>query len=409
MRLATLLFLVASAWATCDTSTCNVCRNLTGCAWFTSSTFSDCRTNTSDVTALGLVAAASCPVCQAGTCPLCQAQAGCAWYENSGVFGGQCSLNTSTPSGQAGTTYSIQNSCPACSNYTGNCSSCTLDPKCGWYDLAGVGGKCAEASPGFAYSRVTNTFCSGNVCSSSETCTACQAINGTTPYPCAWYTPVSAFSALYSPKCDINATGVVTSTFYNPTPSGQCPLCAGSTCSSCKNETNCKWVAVSIAGSTSFGQCLQASTANPGGKTTIAVCPSTCSLYSCTQCIANTLCRWYSDSSFGLDDTCDRASDASYHPSTTIISSTSGTCPSCTSSRCYECNQETHNCQWYINHVLVDIGSGSCAVKSATTPTGKRAVSNTDSKCKGSPSNDAAGLAPGLLLSVIAALFVYHN
>jgi len=407
---AALALLVASAWATCDTSTCLTCQTLSGCAWFTGgvggTNFSDCRQNNSDVTKLGLNIVVSCPTCQAGSCSECQSQTGCAWYSHSlpGI-GGTCGSNSTTPPSPVGS-YSLVGTCPVCPGLTNSgCATCTNNTACGWYVLGGVtGGKCAEASPGFAYSKVTATFCSGNVCAGLDTCSACQNVNATAPAtgkPCAWFTPKSGFSAFYNSKCDINETGVVQGAFYDTTAVGSCPLCAGSTCTACKNEANCKWVAVSTFGVTSFGQCVQTSATNPTGKDTIATCPATCQVYSCKDCVAKSECRWYSASGVGLGDTCDRASDTAQHPFTTVIS-TAGSCPVCKSSRCFECNSEG-TCSWTIPVVgSFDVPGfdGSCA-PTASPPASTRKVPNTDKKCKGNP-NSAAGLAPGLLALAIA-------
>jgi hypothetical protein len=235
----------------------------------------------------------------------------------------------------------------------------------------------------------------------------CQAVNVTTATGnCVWLQPKAAFTALYNSKCDFSA-GAVDNTFYTTTAQGTCPLCTGSTCTACKSENNCKWSAVSVLGVLSFGQCLQSTTATPGGKTDIATCPAACNLFSCAQCIANPDCAWFTGSGAGLDDTCDRAVDVQQHPFTTVIRN-GGTCPLCKSSRCFECNNEPNNCGWYVNTLLgADVpGTGDCAVKH-TASNSERLVANTDKNCDGARSG--AGLLYPSLVAFVVAFFVYHN
>jgi hypothetical protein len=415
MRVAALAVLVVSAWAACDTSTCAVCKTLPACAWYSSAGFSDCRSNTSDVQKLGLTPVATCPVCQAGSCAECQAQSGCSWYQNSvGALGGTCGTNTTIPTAPPGTSYTLLATCPVCPQLS-TCTACTNNTNCGWYVLAGAAGKCAEASPGFAYSRVTSTFCGGNVCAAQETCNKCQGVNATSGgdggKPCAWFTPKSGFSAFYNSKCDINETGVVQGAFYDTTAVGVCPVCAGSTCTSCVADTTCKWVAVQTLGLTSFGQCLLKTAANPTGKDTISTCPKTCEVFSCAACVLKSECRWFSGSSVGLGDTCDRAADSIQHPTHGNVVSASANCPACKSSRCFECNSEGSTCTWNVpvfpgTSTDVPGFDGSCS-PTVSPPATTRKVPTTDKKCKGNP-NAAAGLAPGVL-GLVLAVFVYHN
>jgi hypothetical protein len=366
-------------------------------------------------TSLGLVAVTTCPPCQAGTCTECtaiNATNNCTWYTNS-VFGGTCGNNTAAPPSPVGTYTMFNGTCPACKD-SSSCATCTTDPVCAWYELpGGVDSKCREASPGFAYTKVTSGYCTNaNPCAGQGTCTVCKGItvaeNATyNSTPCSWYTPKSGMEVLYNPKCDLGAPGTVEGAFYDV--ASTCPPCSGTSCTTCKAETNCKWVAVTVATVSSFGQCLQSSTANPGGKTEVTTCPDECKIYSCTGCIANSKCTWYSASKAGLDDTCDRSSDSSTHPLTTLINGTSGTCPACKASRCFECNNEA-GCGWYVNTIpglgTAIPGTGDCAPTSASH-SNEKLIPNTDSDCDGA-SSDASSFAPGFV-GLLLAVFLYHN
>jgi hypothetical protein len=370
---------------------------------------------------LSYTAMGSCPPCQAGSCTDCTNQTGCSWYTHSGPLSATCSSNTTvppTPSGIPGT-YSKLGTCPACKD-TNDCATCnmvaigTTGTNCSWYVLPGsTGGKCAEASPGFAYSKVSTSFCGGgNPCGGVDTCVKCQAVNATLANnsmgnPCVWLQPKPSFTAFYNSKCDYDI-GSFDTTFYTSTV-GTCPICTGTSCVTCKAESGCKWSAVDVGGLLSFGQCLKSTDTTPTGKSDIGTCPAACQLYSCAQCTANTDCRWFTGSQAGLDDTCDRGSDINQHPFTTVIGGGVGTCPPCKSSRCFECNNEPSGCGWYVNTfpgVGGDIpGSGDCAMKHTASST-ERLVPNTDKKCDGA--SGAGSLYPSLVAFVVA-IFVYHN
>jgi len=413
-RAASLVFLVVGAWAVCDTSTCLTCQKDPSCGWYTATGFADCRKNDTALASLGLTYTpmGMCPACQAGSCSDCQNQTACAWYTHP-VLSATCASNSSVPPSPGGVgSYSLLAQCPPCKDTT-DCATCNALPNnCSWYALPGSsGGKCSEASPGFAYSKVTTSFCNGgNPCAGIDTCTKCQAVNGTVSgggmgNPCVWLAPKSGFTSFYNSKCDYNA-GTFDNTFYTQTGMAQCPVCTGTNCVTCKAESGCKWSAVSVGGLLSFGQCLQTTTATPGGKTDIAVCPAACKLYSCAQCVANTDCRWFTGSGAGLDDTCDRASDTNQHPFTTVVSDQTK-CPQCKSSRCFECNNEPNGCGWYVNTAFgADLpGTGDCAKTHGASST-ERLVPNTDKKCDGA--NGAGSLYPSLM-AFIVAIFVYHN
>jgi len=331
----------------------------------------------------------SCTQCQAGTCLDCLNQAGCAWYVNSiGALGGTCSVNGTTPTGVG--TYTLAGACPACTGFA-NCTLCTAaeNQTCGWYALPGLTGKCAEASPGFLYSKVSAPFCNGNVCAGIQNCTSCNNQSGS----CQWYAPAtSALAALYNPKCDINSTGIVRNTLYSSTTT--CPPCADPSCLTCKADTGCDWLAVNVLGTSSFGQCVTTGTPVTG-KTSTATCPATCQLYSCAACIQQTVCRWYTASSV-QKDACDRSVDSSLYPFSTALT-VGGTCPACKDSRCFECNNE-NGCGWYQTYLagLPIPGTGACS-PTASAPSNGRLIPNTDSKCAGSPSS-AAVLIPGLFV-----------
>jgi len=341
----------------------------------------------------------------------CTNQTGCSWYLHSvGAFGGTCSANTTTPTTNVpGGSYSKATSCPTC-QLNSACSTCTANENsttCGWYVLPGAtGGKCREASPGFAYSKVTATFCGGNVCAGVQQCTDCKNVSavGGGAAPCAWYTPVSGLGNVYNAKCDIDSAGVVSNTLYDKATT--CPPCGGTTCTACQGEAGCEWKAVTVATVQSFGQCVTKGVA-VAGKTVVAVCAAACKLYTCTSCIAKPECRWYTGSS-AQDDSCDLATDSIQHPFMTALT-VGGACPACKSSRCFECGKET-GCGWYVNTVP-GIGteipnSGDCA-PTAASHTNEKLIASTDKKCDGGP-NSASALSPGFL-ALLGLLFVYYN
>jgi len=419
MRVAVFLSAVAMAFAECDTPTCYKCQAMAGCGWYTAGSLANCYKTTAVPAGLNftLTANNSCPTCQAGNCLDCAgpsqpAAAGtCGWYANSvGAIGGTCALANNTPSSTIGT-YSLkatnQSSCPACTSFTG-CAQCTANEAnqtCGWYSLAGVSdGKCAEASPGFLWTKTNAAFCSGNICAGATNCSLCLAANANETN-CAWYTPPTPLSAFYNPKCDINGTGIVDNALYNPT--FTCPPCQSSTCQSCQADSTCQWVGISALGNVAFGQCVTSGT-NVAGKSVVSTCPAACELYSCSQCVAASACRWFSNAgqaNSGFDDTCARTEDGYLHGLSKTIS-TAGTCPACRATRCYECNMETtNNCQWYAATLLgkIVIGTDSCGVVGKAPTLGPTAIATTDARCKGNP-NSAALALPGL--AFVAALFV---
>jgi len=397
MRVAAFLSLLAFTWAQCDTPTCILCQQMSGCTWFTAGGVGSCQSNTSVAVSLGATATAmgQCPQCQAGTCVSCQNQTGCTWYQNSiGALGGTCATN-STPPTPVGS-YSAVAMCPACSQST-DCNSCTsmenqTNYTCGWYRLPGSsGGKCAEAAPSVFYSKVTNFFCSGNPCAGLS-CSACLNTSGS----CAFYSPLSGLSALYNAKCDINASGVVTSTLYTQTTT--CPPCASGSCSTCQTDPTaggCQWVGVAVLSTVSFGQCVKTGM-SVTGKTVITTCPNVCQIYSCSACVANTLCRWYTGSSV-LSDGCDLPSNSLEHPGQNGLSALP--CPTCKDSRCYECNSES-GCNWYALTAFGDIVpfSDKC-YSTGGAPSSLSLIASTSSKCKGSPAaSSAVAVVPGLFV-----------
>lgn len=386
-----LLFAVAAFGLECETHTCIVCKTVnTSCDWYGF----DCLSKTSsEVTSLSLPETPTCPVCQAGNCGDCLNQTGCAWFANAvpGVPG-ICGLNTSsTP------TYSILSSCPTCNAYS-TCSDCTTQnvSNCGWYVLPGnVGGKCREASPDFAYTQVNAGSCAaGNPCTGVATCQDCQAVaNATNASLCSWYTSKSP--SFYNSKCDTITPGVVDGTLYTVVV-GTCPVCAGTSCLTCLAETGCKWVAVSLGLTTAFGQCLQTITATPAAKTQVSTCPATCQVYSCNQCTALSACTWFTGSSI-IDDSCDLSTSALLnHPTQTAATTP---CAPCLADRCYECNGLA-GCGWYAKEELSVILEQGCYA-TASPPSGRVLLSNSDSKCKGVPgSSSHVTVSIGVLLGL---------
>jgi len=413
MRAAAFISFLALVWGqACDTNTCQVCQTLSGCGWYSSGSFGECVSNTTVPSGLGLSAVATCPSCQAGNCTDCQKQAGCAWYNNTiPQLGGTCGSNTTAPTTTVGS-YVLTTTCPPCASYT-TCQTCTNNQNltCGWYVLPGSsGGRCAEASPGFVYSKVGAGFCSGNPCAGVANCQQCQAVNissncsGYTgnPNPCAWYTPASGLSAFYNAKCDLNGTGIVLSTLYNTAVT--CPICTDTTCVTCQADpgtSGCQWLAVTVLGVTSFGQCVTSGN-TVTGKSVVSVCPAVCQVYSCTTCIGISSCRWYTGSSVGLSDSCDLATNTIDHPFQTALGA-GATCPPCKDSRCFECNSET-GCGWYLTELagLTIPGTGRCA-PTASPPSSSTLLPNSNSKCAGA--SDAAALVPGLFV-LLGSFFV---
>lgn len=383
-----LLFLLfASAAAQCETGTCGVCKNMTGCDWYGF----DCYNKTSSaVTTLKLTATATCDVCQAGNCGECTWQDGCSWFA-SDIPGapGKCAMTNSSQ-----TLYTELEECPPCNGYT-SCDACSkANATCGWYELAGVaGGKCREAAPSFAYSKTKLGYCSGDPCAGQKTCNKCEAVtlNNDTNL-CAWYT--SKQPAFYDSKCGAAQGGALSSAFYNPTPS--CPVCSALTCVDCKADAQCKWVALDagVLG-TSFGQCMKSSETTPTGKSIIATCPATCNVHSCKQCQSNADCSWFTGSSV-IDDSCDLTKDASAHFGQTKAT----TCPACGADRCFECNG-LDGCGWYAKKVLGQIVLEGCYSKTSF-PSGRELIANTDSKCKGVPSSSASVAVSMVVLAALA-------
>jgi len=389
-----LLFAVAAFANECETATCLVCKTNSSCDWYGF----DCLSKTSSaVQDLTIPATATCGICQAGSCADCQNQTGCSWFSNvvPGVPG-KCDLNTSTTS-----TYNLVSTCPTCQLHT-SCTECGTyenSSGCDWYVLPGnIGGKCREASPAFAYTKVPPASCAtGNPCSGVATCQLCQAVtNATNATLCGWYTSKSP--SFYNSKCDAVLPGVVDASLYDAVV-GTCPVCAGTSCLTCLAETNCKWVAVSVGLGTAFGQCLQTSAATPTAKTQITTCPATCQVYSCNQCTTLSACSWFTGSSI-IDDSCDLASDALIQHPTQSAAATP--CAPCLADRCYECNGLA-GCGWYAKVELgLTIAQGCYATASA--PSGRTLFANSNSKCKGVPgSSSQVSISIGVLL-VLALL-----
>lgn len=384
-----LFLLFASAAAQCDTSTCNVCKNMTGCDWY--GNFA-CYNKTSDtVTKLNIPATATCDVCQAGSCDDCHDQGGCSWFTNT-IPGapGKCESENYTSS-----LYKKLDMCPVCNAFT-TCDACsTANATCGWYVLpGGVSGKCREAAPTFAYSKVKLGFCSGDPCGGQNGCTKCKGVklDNDTDALCAWFTSKSP--SFYSSKCDDAEGGVLSTAFY--TQESTCPVCAGTSCLDCKAEANCKWVSVSLGVGTAFGQCLPSSTATPTGKTEVSTCPSSCKLHSCTQCQTNPDCSWFTGSSF-IDDSCDLTTDAKIqHPTQSIAT----TCPKCGADRCFECNGLT-GCGWYAN-IQAGITFAEGCYPTDNFPSGRKLISNDNSKCDGVASGSAHVAVSMAVLAVLA-------
>jgi hypothetical protein len=179
-----------------------------------------------------------------------------------------------------------------------------------------------------------------------------------------------------------------------------CPVCAGSSCVSCKAETNCKWVAVDVLGLLSFGQCLPSGDATPGGKTVVSTCPAACQVHTCATCASQAACRWYAGSAF-FNDVCDLASDSIQHPSHTMEYSTANvaSCPACSADRCFECGSEA-GCGWYEK----TFGRDKCDFLNGSN-TGTL-VPATDAECEGNP-NSVSAIVPSV--ASLVAFFVYYN
>jgi hypothetical protein len=349
-----------------------------------------------------MTAMGQCPVCQAGNCVDCRSQTNCSWYTSSlSAESGKCAATGDTPSG-LGTYAVLAGSCPICNTYL-DCPTCNAAQNttgCSWWTLPGnVNGKCREASPSFAYTKVAVGFCNGNSCGNVQVCSDCQNViaEDNVTKPCAWFS--SKLASVYNSKCDVSTAGVVDTTFYNVVAAGSCPVCGGSSCVSCKAEANCKWVAVDLGVSYSFGQCLSNSVANPAGKTVVATCPAACQVHSCKDCVSNTACRWFSGSSVSRD-VCDLSSDSFQHPFHTVTVSAAGNCPACVSDRCFECGSEA-GCGWYKK----TFGLTKCDFLNGSN-TGTL-VQTTDANCEGNP-NSVSALVPSLA-SLVVAFFVYHN
>jgi len=390
-----LLFAAVAFGDDCESSTCIVCKANTTCDWYGF----DCLSKTSTaVTSLSLTPTSPCVQCQAGSCNDCQNQTGCSWF-SSVVPGvpGKCDVNTTTSSA-----YALVPTCPSCFT-SATCDDCVLRENstgCGWYVLpGGLNGKCREASPSFAYTKVPKGSCAtGNPCSGVNSCSSCQAVVVQNSSVCSWFTSKSP--SFYNNKCDNSQAGVVDAKLYTQV-SGTCPLCAGTSCLSCKAEANCKWVAVQGLTGIAFGECLQTSATTPTTKRDIATCPATCQVHSCKACTGTDSCSWFTGSSV-VDDSCDLSSDAKIqHPAQTPLTST-GSCGACMADRCFECNG-LPGCGWYVNKKLGVIFLEGCYATNAF-PSGRELLPDSDSKCKGVPSSSTHLVASiGLLLAL--ALF----
>jgi len=379
------------AFGDCETSTCLVCNNMTGCGWYGF----DCLNTSDTLVSKFNLTASTCDVCQAGSCTDCQAQPNCTWYSSSvpGVSG-KCGVNGSTPA----ISYTAVATCPSCYTST-DCDSCNARQNssgCGWYVLpGGIGGKCREASPAFAYSQVPNGSCAtGNPCSGILTCQSCQ----TTPGNCSWYTSKSP--SLYNSKCDLATSGVVDTSLYSSV-SGTCPSCSESSCLGCKAESGCKWVAVQGLTGIAFGQCLPTATPTPSAKTEIATCPATCQVHTCLSCTAVSACRWFTGSSV-VSDSCDLATDATLQHPTQNGLSQSSSCTACMADRCGECNQ-LPTCGWYAKKLGPLTIEQGC-YPTSNYPSGRVLVPSTDSKCDGGVSGVTPVAASFGLLAVLSFL-----
>jgi hypothetical protein len=182
---------------------------------------------------------------------------------------------------------------------------------------------------------------------------------------------------------------------------GICPACAGTSCTDCKSETGCKWVAVQGLTGIGFGECLPTTTPTPAAKKDIATCPDTCNVHTCVDCAAIAACNWFTASPGGvIDDSCDLASDATIqHPSQTAVTAPAS-CGACLADRCYECNK-LPTCGWYAKKVLGVIVAEGCYA-TASAPSGRDLLSNTDSKCDGVPSGSTHVVASIGVLFVLA-------
>lgn len=376
-----LLFATAVA-AECDTGTCKTCKTMTGCDWYGWA----CYNTSGTAKTLNIPATATCDVCQAGSCADCTMQDGCSWYKSNFGLPGKCATNTSAPTG-----YTMLDMCPPCNNYM-TCDDCSMaNETCGWYELAGSQGRCREAAPSFAWNRVKAGYCNGDPCANQNSCTDCKNVNNSI---CAWYE--SDHPAFYSSKCDSAEQGSLDTAFYTKT-TATCPVCAGTTCTDCKKEANCKWVAVDagVLGST-FGQCMPADKPDPTGKSVISTCPATCDLHSCTACQANSKCSWFTKNAF-VDASCDLTTDAPIH----IGQSPATTCLECDADRCYECNKLA-NCGWYVKKVLgVPVASG-CYSKTSATAAERTLYDNSNPKCEGVPGSSAHVTVSIVVLAVLA-------
>lgn len=382
-----LLFLLfAFAAADCETGTCMVCKNTTGCDWYG---FDCYNKSSSAISTLNIPASASCNPCQAGNCTDCMDQSGCAWFK-SDVPGapGKCAVTNSSQ-----TLYTQLDQCPLCNNYM-TCNECSgANETCGWYELAGTNGKCREAAPSFAYSKVKLGFCGGDPCVNQKTCFKCQNVEFANTSICAWFS--SDAPSFYDSKCGDAAGGALSDAFYNKATT--CPLCAGTTCLDCKAEANCKWVAVDLGFGTSFGQCIQSSATMPTGKTEVTTCPATCDVHSCSQCKGQSACTWYTGAAPFTDDSCDLSSDSKYH----IGQRAADTCPVCAADRCYECNGLS-GCGWYAE-VKLGLTIRQGCFSTTNFPSGRTLITNSNSKCKGVPSS-SAHVAVSMVVMVVLAL-----
>jgi len=331
-------------------------------------------------------------MCQAGNCADCQNQTGCSWYSNvvPGVPG-KCDVANGTF-----TAYNLVTTCPTCQTHT-SCTECgnyENSTGCDWYVLPGnIGGKCREASPAFAYTKVPPASCgTGNPCAGVATCQLCQAVtNATNASLCGWYTSKSP--SFYNSKCDDIKPGVVDGSLYVPVVDA-CPVCAGTSCLTCKAESGCKWVAVSLGLAQVFGQCLPTATPTPSTKSLVVTCPITCKLHSCNQCTSNSACAWFTGGPSLVDDVCDVATAGNSHP---VQKPAATPCAACLANECYECNG-LPGCGWYAVEHFGIIGLQGC-YSTGSAPSDRTLIANSNSKCKGVPSGSSqVTISIGVLL-----------
>lgn len=425
MKLVFSALFVSAANAACEWSSCWKCQGEAGCAWYQTAgiegdTFGGCRA-TSEVEANvafkeSLKVVTTCPTCQAGVCADCindpvgaPLNMNCKWLTNPLGIGSYCADSGATP----GVTFTAKTTCPVCPQGAGvSCSTCSNTAGCNWYeDAFGGAGECSDAEP-FGKSITVKEACDGNPCKKLSECDSCREfdVNGTKP--CNWIKPKSFYAWAKPSKCDLVNAGFVDTALYDIVDTATCPKCSGNTCVTCKAEAGCKYAAVEVLGSFSFGECLEESATTPSTKRNVDTCRDECEIFSCRDCQANPKCAWYAGTII-YNAGCDLKDSPKAVDHIGVDPVSQGSCGKCSFSRCHECvtqSPDAEDCGWFMQCSKLTgcaAGTGDCESSYTATVFEREIVpDNADDYEKWCPSEvGAAGVAVPTFAAFLVALF----